>query len=210
MKRSFLTALGLEKDVIDQIMSEHGNTVELLKEKAKEDADKRTEKLNSKITELQGQVDAAPNGGDDYKAQYETVKEELKAYKQAVETEKATAAKQAVLRKQLTADGANSDLIDLLELKFDLSKIELDGDAIKDWDALSKPVKEQYAGVFGTTETKGAQVANPPASNGVSYAGKTIRDLMVEANNNPDKAEEILAHVGTMNTNKQTGGNNNG
>lgn len=83
-------------------------------------------------------------------------------YKANVETEKTATAKQSILLKQLSTDGANPKLINLLEKEFDLSKIELDGDKIKDWDNISKPVKEQYADIFKVEQKKGFEPGNNP------------------------------------------------
>lgn len=191
MKRSFLTALGLEKDIIDQIMAEHGNTVELTKEKAQEDAEKQTGKLNDKIANLQEQLNNIPKpdpNEKDWKAEYDTLKgkydtdiaakeEEFSAFKTSVEIEKSENAKRSALRKQLEADGANPKLTALLEKEFDLSKVEIDDGKIKGWDELSKPIKETYADVFGKVETRGASVATPPAGVG----GKTDYVTQLEA-----------------------------
>jgi len=176
MKRSFLTALGIEKDVIDQIMAEHGNTVEIIKEKASEDLAKQAEKLNVKITTLQEKIDNMPKTNPnekDWKSKHEALQEkydadiatkqkELDDYKTAVETEKNTVSKQSALRKQLEADGANPKLVGLLEKEFDLGKVEIKDGKIKGWDEISKSIKETYAEVFGTISTRGADVATPP------------------------------------------------
>jgi len=135
---------------------------------------KKTEKadeLEAEVKELQGKL----ADGETYRQKYD---EEVKAhgetkkskqkefddYKSSVETEKTAAAKQAAVRKQLQADGAKSTLLPLLEKEFDLTKIELDGDKIKDWDSLSKAVKEQYADVFGVIVTEGINPPAPPAN----------------------------------------------
>lgn len=177
MKRSYLQALGLEKDIIDQIMKEHGNTVELLKEKYDEDSEQKTLKLNKTINEMKEQIDNIPDqtqtDGKDWKSEYDALQQKYntdvgakqKEYddlKSTLESQKETIAKQSVLRKQLVKDGANNDLIDLLELKFDLNNIVLDGDNIKDWESISKPIKEQYAGVFGTVQVEKTNPATPP------------------------------------------------
>jgi hypothetical protein len=51
MKRSFLSALGLERDVIDRIMAEHGATVESFKERAKETEAALRQQLEDTVTE---------------------------------------------------------------------------------------------------------------------------------------------------------------
>lgn len=89
------------------------------------------------------------------------------AYKQQVESEKSTAAKTAAVRSALKAAGVNRDeFADLLMGKVDLSKVEMDGDKLKDVDGLINPLKGSYAGCFGTVTDKGTPPANPPAGGG--------------------------------------------
>ena len=89
------------------------------------------------------------------------------AYKQQVENEKANAAKTSAVRAALKAAGVNRDeFADLLLGKVDLSKVELDGDKVKDADGLIAPLKGSYAGCFGTVTDKGTPPANPPAGGG--------------------------------------------
>lgn len=184
MKRSFLTALGIEKDVINQIMDEHGTDIETMKEgfKEKEESFKETIgtlKEDNKIlaSDIKTLKESAPTNNDDWKTKYDDLEEkyntdiatrqkEYDDFKEVIETQKTVDAKKTLLRNQLVADGANSKLIDLLELKFDINAIELDGDKIKDWENVSKPIKEQYADIFGTTQTQGAIVGTPPVSTG--------------------------------------------
>jgi hypothetical protein len=64
MKRSFLTALGLERGVIDRIMAEHGAAVEALKERAGESEsalkqqleNSRAERENALVDDLVAQT----------------------------------------------------------------------------------------------------------------------------------------------------------
>lgn len=189
MKRAFLTDLGItDSDVIKKIIDFHQGVVQDLKDDLStanttlKTAQNDLKTANKTIEDLKSKPDDS-NGGEDYKQKYNdevsahnttktTLKKELDDYKNAVETEKTTATKQAALRKQLQADGANPKMIDLLELKFDLTKVELDGEKVKDWENLSKPVKEQYADVFGKVEDKGTPQVIPPA-------GNTPQDLFI-------------------------------
>lgn len=108
MKRSFLIALGLEKEVIDNIMSEHGNTVELIKEKAKEDAEKQAEKLTKKNESLQEKINNMPKpdpDGKDWKAEHEALQKKYDTDISAKEAEqkKVIAEKEAEYQKAITA-----------------------------------------------------------------------------------------------------------
>lgn len=119
------------------------------------------------LKELQGVASEA----ELYKNKLADKETEFSTFKQAVETEKTIAAKRDILHKQLNAEGANPKLIKLLEKEFDFNKIEVDGDKVKNWETLVKPVKEQYAEVFGTVETVGAGVTNPPGGEATKSTG---------------------------------------
>lgn len=166
MKRSFLTALGIEKDIIDQIMSEHGNTVELIKEKAKEDIEKQAEKLQKTIDTLQEKIDSTPKietDGEDWKAKHDTLQGEFDTYKQTIESEKLTTARRVLAETKLAEAGANPKAIKFLVKELELDKLKEDG---SNWEELHKPIMEANSDWYGKVETVGAGIATPPANNG--------------------------------------------
>lgn len=69
------------------------------------------------------------------------------------------------IKAQLITDGANPLLVDLLVHAFDAKQVQFDGKTVTNWANVSKPVKEKYAVIFGTTTVRGTEVANPPHSN---------------------------------------------
>ena len=90
---------------------------------------KNSEELNTKITELQTKLSDT-------------------------EKQNALTVKKFALREALQLNGAKHP--DLLEGKFDLTKIELDDKgAIKDVENLIKPVKESYKDLFGEVKRAG-------------------------------------------------------
>lgn len=157
LTRTALKERGVDKETIDFIMDAHGETIESTKEKLEAAAQKKIDALQAKVDSL-----PADNEKNDWKDKYDTLKGEFDTYKTNVETEKVTAAKQSALQTALKAEGANEKLIPLLIKSIDDSKLEIDGDKIKDWDNIVKPVKEQFAEVFGTVTTQGAGIAKPP------------------------------------------------
>ena len=76
--------------------------------------------------------------------------------------ERENADKLAAVQKQLIADGANEKFAKVVAAAFDLTKVTLDGDGVKDWETISKPHKEEFADVFKTASGKGVETANPP------------------------------------------------
>lgn len=118
------------------------------------------DELQEKYNDLE-----ATSSNDTSKAELETVKAEFEAYKNNIETEKVNGTKKSKLTELLKKEGANEKLVGLLLKEFDLEKIEIDGDNIKDWDNVIKPVKEGYSDCFATVETVGNPPATPPQNN---------------------------------------------
>ena len=140
-----------------------------------------------KLPGVQKELDDLKAGDGDYKAKYEAEAKAHKAYRDQVETDKANAVKSAAVRAALKEAGVNRDeFAELLLGKVDLSKVELDGDKVKDTDALIAPLKSGYAGCFGTVTDKGTPPANPPAGGG---KGMTREDILAIK----DPAEQRVA-----------------
>lgn len=110
---------------------------------------------------------------DKYKADYEAlqktsgdaakVQAEYDAYRQQVETEKTNAGKKALIKKALEAANANPAAIDLMLNTVKLDEVELDGESLKDAEAVLKPIREAHAGLFGTVQNQGTQPLTPPS-----------------------------------------------
>lgn len=208
LTRRFLTDLGIEKEQIQGILDEHGNTIELVKEKAKEDLDGKVSALNGDIDGLKAQLANAPKAdpdGKDWKTEYDTLKSkydtdiaakdaEFSTYKTGIENEKAIGEKRSALRKQLEADGANPKLTALLEKEFDLTKIDIKDGKISGWEEMSKGVKESYADVFGEVKTEGVITKTPPAGGASSYTLDDIKKMSPqEINENWDNIKNVIA-----------------
>lgn len=154
-----------ESEKIDQIFAVY--TASTSKLKTEEDLQKAVENAQNglNIEETKPYKELLDKYENEVKAHGETqktLKKEYDDFKAAVDAEKLISAKQSALRKHLIDDKADSKLSALLEKEFDLSKIELDGDKIKDWANVSKPVKEQYADLFTVEEKPGFVPANNP------------------------------------------------
>lgn len=176
LTRNFLKSMGLTDEQVNAIIEGHSDTVTAL---TKERDDARN---------AAAQVDALTRERDDYKTRLEKagdaakVQADFDAYKQQVENDKANAVKSTAVRAALKAAGVNRDeFADLLMGKVDLSKVEMDGDKVKDADGLINPLKGSYAGCFGTVSEEGTPPANPPAGGGkTSYTAADIEKMSVE------------------------------
>ena len=172
LTRKFLSAMGIDADKIDEIISAHSETVDGLKEQLKT-AKEAAEKLPKVQEQLDSLKDAAKNSGD-----YDKLKKEFDDYKAEVANKEALAAKKAVLSK-IAKDAGLSEAGIAKALKYtDFSTVELDekGEA-KDSKALLKSIKEEWADYIQTKFTKGADVPNPPANDG-GKAVKTKEEIL--------------------------------
>ena len=215
MTRKFLQGLGVEGDAVDKIMDANGADIErekavsdslrdemkLLKSEASEAKKALKEAEDIATTEgasLKAKLDAEEAAhAETKKAMKDAVaaeKEAHEATKSGYESEKAKAEKHSALLKQLSADGADPKLINLIEKEFDLEKIELDEGKIKDWESLSKPIKEQYAEVFKIEQRKDFEPGKPaPDGGGPSLTVEQVKSMTpAEINKNWTQVQEVL------------------
>lgn len=168
--RRFLSALGIEADKIDEIITAHLETVNELKEardRYKEDAEK--------LPDVQKQLDEAQNSaknGGEYEAKYNTIKAEYDQYKQTVETEKSNAAKSTQYRDLLRECGIPEKLLDPVMRIVDLNSVTVDKDGkIDGVEDVKKAIKTNLADFIPADNNQGAKVPAPPAGgNGGNHA----------------------------------------
>ena len=157
LTRKLLKGMGLTDEQVDTIIEAHTDTVDGLK------ADVTRYKADAeKLPGVQKQLDdlkAAGDGG--YKEKYE---KESKAAK-----EKAVRA--YFESKNIT--GANLDLA-MRGCVEEMAALEMDGDKIKDTKSLDALVDGTYKGLVSTTQTHGANPANPPANTGGAKSREDI------------------------------------
>ena len=175
LTRKFLSALGIEEAKIDEIISAHVDTVNVLKEQRdgyKADADK--------LPAVQKQLDdlkASQSGDDPYKEKYEKKTKEFDDYKKGVEAKelkrsKSTAYKQVL--KELNASHVDS-ILNLKASQSELEKIELDENGkIKDVDKLKESIKKEWADFIVAEGQQGANTATPPANEGSKVSKEDI------------------------------------
>lgn len=164
LTRKLLKGMGLTDEQVDTIIEAHTDTVDGLKadvSKYKAEA----EKLPSVQKELDS-LKAAGDGG--YKEKYEKEHSAFEAFKTDITAKESKAAKEKAVRayfesKNIT--GANLDLA-MRGCGEEMAALELDGEKIKDTKSLDALVNGTYKGLVSTTQTHGANPANPPANTG--------------------------------------------
>lgn len=178
LSRKLLSALGIEGDKVDEIISAHSDTVEALKSErdaARDEALKykaAAERVPALEKELESLKDAAEkDGGNAWKVKYEALEEEKNKlqneydeFKNATAAEKTKNAKEKAYRDLLKKEGVSEKRLDSIIKVTDLDKIELDDEGgIKDSDKLTETIKEEWADFITTSEVHGANTATPPA-----------------------------------------------
>jgi hypothetical protein len=184
MVKSILSSHNMPVDDLDaaaeEICARHSADFDSIKE---ERDNLRTERDNLKkdtetLASVQKELDELKGNPDDnYKAKYEQEKKDFADYKAQVAGEKALEAKKTVLR-EIAKDAGLSENGIAKALKYhDYSKMELDEKgAAKEKAAILKGLKEEWADYIQTTQTKGANIATPPANNGGGR--KTVYEIM--------------------------------
>ena len=155
-----LKGLGLTDEQRESILEAHADTVNEIKaerDRLKLDA----EKLEAVQKELDN-LKAMGDGG--YKDKYEKEHKAFEDYKADITAKESKAAKEKAVRayfesKNIT--GANLDLA-MRGCGEEMAALEMDGEKIKDTKALDALVDGTYKGLVSTTQTKGANPANPP------------------------------------------------
>lgn len=140
MKREFLAGLGLSDEVIEQVMAEHGKTVQATQSKFDE--------AESKLKEANSTLDTLKKSNKDN----EELQNELKTYKDKVSQLEADAKETA--KKQTIKDAlANANATDVDYLMYKLGDVELAEDgSIKDLDSKIKDLQTNHPTFFQTTE----------------------------------------------------------
>ena len=162
-----LKAMGIEEEKIEQIIEEHAETVNALKQQRdqyKVDA----EKLPGVQKELDEYKEAAEKDGENpYKAKYEETQQKFDDYKAEVTARETKAKKTAAYRKLLKDAKVSEKRLDSILKLSPVDDIELDDKGeIKDAENIKKKIEEEWSDFIVTEETRGAESNNPPGGSG--------------------------------------------
>lgn len=162
-----LKAMGIEEEKIEQIIEEHAETVNALKQQRdqyKVDA----EKLPGVQRELDDLKEAAEKDGENpYKAKYEDLQQQFDDYKADVTAKETKAKKTAAYRKLLKDAKVSEKRLDSILKLSPVDDVELDDNGeIKDAADFKKKIEEEWSDFIVTEETHGADSNNPPGGSG--------------------------------------------
>ena len=173
LTRKMLKAMGIEDEKIDQIIEEHTESTDALKQqrddwKAKAEAKPATDPKPKD-----------PEPTDEYKAKYDAEKKAFEEYKAGIEAEKSEADKRAKYRELIKEAGVDEKRIDAVLKISDLSGVTVKDGAIENAKKLVEGIKADFKEFIPVVTTEGASVAKPPAGGGTA-APKNLRDALHE------------------------------
>lgn len=174
LTRKMLKAMGIEDEKIDQIIEEHTESTDALKQQR----DDWKAKAESKPATDPKPKDPEPT--DEYKAKYDAEKKAFEEYKAGIEAEKSEADKRAKYRELIKEAGVDEKRIDAVLKISDLSGVTVKDGAIENAKKLVEGIKADFKEFIPVVTTEGASVAKPPACDGGTAAPKNLRDALHE------------------------------
>lgn len=177
LTRKFLKAMGVEEDKVEQIIEAHTATVDGLQadlEKAQADA-KGMPGLQKELQAAKEALSAAKDDG--WKERHDALKKEFEDYKSDISAKEAKAAKESAVRAYFESKGITGKALGVAMRgsAAEIDAVELvEGGKLKDTAALDALVEGDFSGLVGSTTTRGADTAHPPANNG---GGMTKADI---------------------------------
>ena len=171
LTRKMLKAMGIDDEKIDQIIEAHTEVTDALKTE-NEGLKKKAADYDTVKKELDG---LKANPTDDWEEKHDKVKKEFDDYKNGIEAEKTLASKKNAVKSIIENAGIKDPaIVELIMLKTKYDDIELDGDKVKDAEALTNTIKTDYSAYVEKDSKGGAKVDNPPASTGGKMTKKEI------------------------------------
>lgn len=170
VNREFLKGLGLETEVIDKVMAEHGKTIELHKGK-NENLDTEVTKLKGDIAKLKGDITSKDTeiselkkdkgDYDDLKGKFDTLKSEYDTFKNDITSKQTAEQKETLVKEKLVKEGFNEKIVNLLAKEILSKDITIENNEVQGWEEMVSPLKESYSDFVTQTVIEGAEPSNP-------------------------------------------------
>lgn len=160
--KKILQSFGIEEDKIEQLKDSITREIgtDFIPKTQYQKKVLSLNELQEKYNDLEAKLNNANE--NEYKEKYEQTLNEFEQFKSNIENEKTLNTKTDLLKQKLQDEKFNKDIINLLVKEFDLSKIEVEENNIKDWDNVISPFKDKYSGFIQQEVVKGTNPANPP------------------------------------------------
>lgn len=161
MRRSFLSELGLEKDVIDKIMGENGRDIEHAK-RGKETIEAKVESLEQQIIERDSQLEELTqkaDANDELKAAIESLKEQNTTQKEEYETKIATKEREFAIGEALK--DAKPKNMNAVKALLDMDKIVVKDGSVSGLEEQLIELKKTDEYLFETKKVETGPTGNP-------------------------------------------------
>lgn len=172
LTRKKLKAYGLTEEQVESVIEEHIDTVKALQDdvttyKAKAE---QLENVQKELDDLKAEK------GDSWKKKYEDEHAAFEKFKTEQGEKDTKAAKGRALREIIKAAGISEKRREAVFKVSNLDELELDDEGkVKNGDAITKKIKEEFADFVENIGDTGAHVATPPANVG----GKMTKDQIL-------------------------------
>lgn len=190
LTRKFLSALGIEADKIDEIITAHAESIDGIK--AERDSYKAN---NEAYEELKKKFEVAEKSlaefqKDDYKSKYESIKSEFDAYKKDVADKSLKQSKETAFKELLKETGISEKRFDSIIKVTDMSAFDFAEGKFTNHDKVIEAIKSEWSDFIPNYSDKGADIPNPPANNGGNvFESMTLTEKMAFANEHPTNAD---------------------
>ncbi|MCD8208417.1 MAG: hypothetical protein LUD72_10805 [Bacteroidales bacterium] len=192
--RKLLKGMGLSEEQQDTIIEEHTSTVNDLKAE-RDEYKAEAEKAAGLRADLEkAQRDLEDSRKDSYKVKYEAIKEDFDEYKQQQQDKETHTAKEKAYRDLLKDIGISDKRIASVMRVSDVDSVELEDGKIKDSETLGESLKDEWSDFIQTTETKGADVSNPPGPDNSKSADVMTKEDIMAIPDRQKRVEEIAKH----------------
>lgn len=181
LTRKMLSAMGIEDEKIEQIISAHTETVTGLKDKIEglEDDAKKLPKVQKELEELKAQVKEREDADnplqkdlEKLQKKYDDLKKEHDDYKAEITGKEIRKAKEEAYMEILKDAGIPKKHFAKILKYSDVDGVELGDDGkIKTAADILKSVKEEWGDHVEKTEVRGMETTTPPANEGGSTTG---------------------------------------
>lgn len=163
LTRKFLSALGIEAEKVDEIITAHAETVDGLKEQIKqykEDADKLPA-IQQELEDLK-----AKSGDDTFEQKYKDMEKKYNDLVKENEQKETTTKIKEAYKALLKDAGVSEKRLESVLKVTDISAMKLDKDGkLEGANDLTKNIKSEWADFIEVKGEQGANPATPPDNN---------------------------------------------
>lgn len=162
LTRKMLEAMSIESEKIDQIIEQHSETVEALKQQRDEyqSSAGELEQAKKRLAEVEQTLEVL----EPYKGRYEETLKELNALKDSLEKDKEHARREGLYRDLLKDSGVADKRIDSILKVTDIDSLKIAEDGtLANSEDLKLAISQEWSDFIPSTEIRGANVETPPA-----------------------------------------------